>query len=141
MALLSFFFKSRSIESPGHYSESKLLIIFSEGETQSLKSSHKGGGGVAGGSCLDIFSLVYLFCFLSPSLGDGPVWSEILSQRAVKPKTTNQPNPVVDGMTSVCSCYHIYSKVTDKMCVVVYIDSYLTTHFTILGSVSRHFVV
>ena len=33
------------------------------------------------------FSLVYLFSFLSPSLGDGP----ILSQRAVKPKpTTNQ---------------------------------------------------
>ena len=44
------FFKSRSIESPGHYdSESKLLIIFSEGETQSLKSSHKGGGGGVGG--------------------------------------------------------------------------------------------
>ena len=28
---------------------------------------------------------------LSLSLGDGPVWTEILSQRAVKPKTTNQP--------------------------------------------------
>ena len=44
--------------------------------------------------CLDIFfSLVYLFSFLSPSLGDGlgPIWSEILSQRAVKPKQlTNQ---------------------------------------------------
>ena len=25
----------------------------------------------AGGGCLDIFSLVYLFSFLSPSLGDG----------------------------------------------------------------------
>ena len=27
----------------------------------------------AGGGCLDIFSLVYLFSFLSPSLGDGPI--------------------------------------------------------------------
>ena len=44
----------------------------------------------AGGGCLDIFSLVYLFSFLSPSLGDGPIETEILSQRAVKSKTTNQ---------------------------------------------------
>ena len=27
----------------------------------------------AGGGCLDIFSLVYLFSFLSPSFGDGPI--------------------------------------------------------------------
>ena len=27
----------------------------------------------ASGGCLDIFSLVYLFSFLSPSLGDGPI--------------------------------------------------------------------
>ena len=26
----------------------------------------------AGGGCLDIITLVYLFDFLSPSLGDGP---------------------------------------------------------------------
>ena len=45
----------------------------------------------AGGGCLDIFSLVYHFSLLSPSLGDGPIKTEILSQRAVKPKTTNQP--------------------------------------------------
>ena len=48
----------------------------------------------AGGGCLDIFSLIYHFSFLSSfslSLGDGPIWTEILSQRAVKPKTTNQP--------------------------------------------------
>ena len=44
----------------------------------------------AGGGCLDIFSLVYRFS----SLGDGPIETEILSQRAVKPKTTNQPNPL-----------------------------------------------
>ena len=27
----------------------------------------------AGGGCFDIFSLVYLFSFLSPSPGDGPI--------------------------------------------------------------------
>ena len=27
----------------------------------------------AGGGCLDIFSLIYHFSFLSPSLGDGPI--------------------------------------------------------------------
>ena len=31
------------------------------------------------------------FLSFSLSLGDGPIWTEILSQRAVKPKTTNQP--------------------------------------------------
>ena len=42
----------------------------------------------AGEGCLDIFSLISHFssCF---SLGYGPVETEILSQRAVKP--TNQP--------------------------------------------------
>ena len=46
----------------------------------------------AGGGYLDIFfsRLLFLFSF-SLSLGDDPIWTEILSQRAVKPKTTNQP--------------------------------------------------
>ena len=44
----------------------------------------------AGGGCLDIFILFYAFPSLSPSLSE----TEILSQRAVKPKTTNQPNTV-----------------------------------------------
>ena len=45
-----------------------------------------------GWGCLEIFSLVYHFSFsFSLSLGDGPIQTEILSQRAVKPKTTNQP--------------------------------------------------
>ena len=34
--------------------------------------------------------LSFLLSF-SLSLGDGPIKTEILSQRAVKPKTTNQP--------------------------------------------------
>ena len=45
----------------------------------------------AGGGCLDIFTLVYHFSFLSPSLWETARYTEILSQRAVKPKTTNQP--------------------------------------------------
>ena len=36
----------------------------------------------AGGGCLDIFTLLYPFFSLSLSLGDGPIWTEILSQRA-----------------------------------------------------------
>ena len=49
----------------------------------------------AGGGCLDIFfsRLSFLFSF-SLSLGDGPIQTEIPSQRAVKPKITNQPSRV-----------------------------------------------
>ena len=43
----------------------------------------------AGGGCLDIFTLLsFLFSF-SLSLGDGLISTEILSERAVKHKTTN----------------------------------------------------
>ena len=45
----------------------------------------------ADGGCLDIFTLIYPFLssfFLS--LGDGLIQTEILSQKVVKPKTTNQ---------------------------------------------------
>ena len=55
----------------------------------------------ASGVCLDIFTLVYLFSsflFFSPFLGDRQISTEILSERAVKPKTTNQPNPVVTSL-------------------------------------------
>ena len=45
----------------------------------------------AGGGCLDIFTLIYPFSPLSPSLWETARYTEILSQRAVKPKTTNQP--------------------------------------------------
>ena len=80
----------------------------------------------AGGSCLDISSLVYIFSCLSLSL-------------KLKLKTPNQPNPVVSGMrTPVYSCYHVYSKVSDKN-VEVYSD--LTTHSMIPDSHSRRFVV
>ena len=37
------------------------------------------------------YRLLYLFLFLPLSLGDDSVETEVLSQRAVKPKTTNVP--------------------------------------------------
>ena len=47
----------------------------------------------AGGGCLDIFSLVYHFSFLSPSLWETARYRlKYCSERAVKPKTTNQLN-------------------------------------------------
>ena len=42
------------------------------------------------GGCLDIFTLLCHFPSFTLSLGDGPMWTEILPQRAAKPKT-NQP--------------------------------------------------
>ena len=44
----------------------------------------------AGGGGLDI-SIIYPFSSLSLSMGDGPIYTEILSQRAVEPGATNQP--------------------------------------------------
>ena len=55
----------------------------------------------AGGGCLDIFSLNYHFFSFSLSLGDGLIWTEILSQRAVKSRTTNQP--------TFTTYYHVYN--------------------------------
>ena len=46
------------------------------------------------------FSFVYHFSLLSSSLGGGPIKTEILSQRAVKPKT---PNPTQSSMSHVIS--------------------------------------
>ena len=44
-----------------------------------------------GGGCLDIFTLLSFLSSFSLILGDGPILTEILSQKAFKPKTTNQP--------------------------------------------------
>ena len=73
----------------------------------------------------------------------GAVYKRILSQRAVKPKTTNQLNPVMSGMRTQSiwySCYHVYSKVSDKNASRS-IDSDLTTLSTILDSKPRRLVV
>ena len=57
----------------------------------------------AGGGCLDVFSLVCHLPSSSLSLGDGPIQTEILSQRADKPKTTMQPTKAVTA-TIVDGC-------------------------------------
>ena len=67
-----------------------LLIWINVGRGQTYGAMHSVG---AGGASLDIFSLICYFSFsFSHSLGDGLIYTEILSQRAVKLKTTNQPN-------------------------------------------------
>ena len=45
----------------------------------------------AGGGCLDIIHHLSLLFSFSLSLGDAPISTKILSQRVIKPKTTNQP--------------------------------------------------
>ena len=60
----------------------------------------------AGEGCLDIFSLVYHFPFLS--LGYGSIKTEILSQRAVKLKPTNQPKYIISGSSSYVDPKKIY---------------------------------
>ena len=47
----------------------------------------------AGGGCLDIFTLLYLFSFLSPSLWETTRYRlEYCLKGSLSPKTTNQPN-------------------------------------------------
>ena len=48
--------------------------------------------GGAGAGCLDIFSLIFYYSFLSP-LGDGPIYRlKYCLKGPLKPKTTNQTN-------------------------------------------------
>ena len=63
-----------------------LLICIILGQGPSVLAVGVGGG------CLEIFSLVFHFSFsFSLSPGDSSIQTEILSQRAFRPKTTNQP--------------------------------------------------
>ena len=48
--------------------------------------------GAGGGGFGHFFSRLFFLCSFSFSLGDGPTQTEILPERAVKPKTTNQPS-------------------------------------------------
>ena len=49
----------------------------------------------AGGGCLDFFFSSITSFFFPPLSGRRPDQTEILSQRAVKPKTTNQPTSML----------------------------------------------
>ena len=53
------------------------------------------GGGLVG----HVYSHLSSLSFFSLSLGVGPILTEILSQRAVKPKTTNQPTNIIVYIT------------------------------------------
>ena len=63
---------------PGHPT---IWITVGQGPTALTVGA--GGGGT-------FYSHLSFLSSFSLSLGDGPIWTEILSQRAVKPKTTNQ---------------------------------------------------
>ena len=62
-----------------------ILIIVGQGPTALAVCV---GGGWFG----HFFSRLSFLSSFSISLGDGPIQTEILSKRAVKPKTTNQPS-------------------------------------------------
>ena len=65
-----------SVRGGGGGGEGGVLLIFLIGVGQGPTALIVG----AGGCCLDVFSLVYHFSF-SHSLGDGPIYTEILSQK------------------------------------------------------------
>ena len=84
----------------------------------------------AGGGGLDIFTLIYPFSSFSLSLGDGPIQTEILSQRAVKPKTTNQP-------IVVCICmYSILNKILFTLILAMHL---IGTNRCIRGAIKDHY--
>ena len=66
-----------------------LLNLFIVGQGPIALAVGAGGGG--GGRFGHFFSRLSFLSSFFLSLGDGPIKTEILSQRAVKPKTTNQP--------------------------------------------------
>ena len=72
-------------------------ILITVGQRPTALAVSAGGGG------LDIFTLIYPFSSFSLSFGDGPIRTEILSQRVVKPKTTNQPTNFLYYYISVIS--------------------------------------
>ena len=66
-----------------------IQIIVGQGPTSTALA------GGAGGGCLDIFTLICPFSSLSPSLWETARYR--LSQRAIKPITTNQPKSCALG--------------------------------------------
>ena len=59
-----------------------------------------------GGGCLGNFSLLYRFCSLQLSPGDGSIKTEILLRRTSKPKTTNQHSIVSMGV-GICISFFL----------------------------------
>ena len=58
-----------------------------------------------GCDCLDIFFLMPISSFsFSLSLGDGSIYTEILSERVIKPKTINQHLATLHRFTEWLEC-------------------------------------
>ena len=68
----------------------KILISAGQGPI-ALAVGARGGG-------LEIFYSHLSFSSFSISLGDGPILTEIVSKRAVKPKTTTQQMRIISGL-------------------------------------------
>ena len=66
------------------------------------------GGELFGHFCS---SLSFLSSF-SLSLGKVPIWTETLCQRAIKPKTTNQPMPLACDSTQAGYAYQVEQEIT-----------------------------
>ena len=60
-----------------------------------------------GGGCLDIVRLLYRFCSFQLSPTDGSIKTEIMPERTVKPKTTNQHSLAA----SECTSTYVYAVV------------------------------
>ena len=91
----------------------------------------------ASGVCLDIFTLVYLFSFFLRFLGETGRYRLKYCQKG--PLNPKQPINQIQS-SPVYSCYHVYSKVSDKNACRSR-DSDLTTHSAIPDSIARRFVV
>ena len=89
----------------------------------------------ASGVCLDIFTLVYLFSFFLRFWETSRYRLKYCQKGPLNPK---QPINQIQS-SPVYSCYHVYSKVSDKMRLSR--DSDLTTHSVIPDSIARRFVV
>ena len=68
---------------------------------------------IAGGGCLGNFSVAIFFSFLSSSLRK-TVKVEILSVRAVKPKTTSQLTDAIKHVLTFCTYFAVYDQVCTK---------------------------
>ena len=84
----------------------------------------------AGGGCLDIFTLIYLFSPFSPSLWETARYRlKYCLKKAVKPKTTNQPTNFYRYgpdklLTAIIKKESISVYTSDRVTVLAFCDSH-----------------
>lgn len=85
----------------------------------------------AGRGCFDFFSLSFFFFF--PLSGKRPIQTEILSQRVVKPKITNQPRAQTNTgyilCTIPCLLSIVYCSLFPVPCLLFIVDCQLRLDF------------